>query len=256
MVSEYCHVRQSYSAPLRQIYMNRVGLFCIRRGRKAAAVDGSTFIAGLGAVIVLSAGCFADVTNLSDPDGVYEADAFFVGSPIVASTLPGTPGARFGCFSPSAGFEHSLSAAREALRAGEAIPSRIVDHRVAELLVWAHAFGLTPTASDHDSPAIRLRHLICADPGRAWRIGDLASDLGMSESTLRRHLAAEGTSATDIIADVRLSRALAQLQSTNLPITQIAFDAGYQSPSRFSARFRARFGCSPGKIRGRRSKDD
>jgi len=39
------------------------------------------------------------------------------------------------------------------------------------------------------------------------------------------------------------------LQTTELPINQIALDCGYQSPSRFSVRFRKRFGISPSAIR-------
>ena len=49
-----------------------------------------------------------------------------------------------------------------------------------------------------------------------------------------------------------MNRALALLQATDLPVGVIAGDVGYASPSRFAARFRARFGVTPGAIRGLR----
>lgn len=91
-------------------------------------------------------------------------------------------------------------------------------------------------------------------PGREWRIGTLAARLAMSEPTLRRRLAEAGTSATEIIADVHLTAALTLLQTSSVPITQIASEVGYLSPSWFAARFRARFGISPAQIRGRQSR--
>jgi AraC-like DNA-binding protein len=49
-----------------------------------------------------------------------------------------------------------------------------------------------------------------------------------------------------------MTMALFLLQSTNRPVTEIAGDVGYDSPSRFAARFRARFDFSPSDIRGHR----
>jgi transcriptional regulator GlxA family with amidase domain len=47
-----------------------------------------------------------------------------------------------------------------------------------------------------------------------------------------------------------MSLALTLLQATSLPVTQIAMNTGYESPSRFAVRFRQRFGFAPTAVRG------
>ena len=49
-----------------------------------------------------------------------------------------------------------------------------------------------------------------------------------------------------------LERALALVQTSSLPIGQVAEACGYASASRFSARFRTRFGCTPRSLRAAR----
>lgn len=71
----------------------------------------------------------------------------------------------------------------------------------------------------------------------------------MSEATLRRRLAEEDRSFSEMTIDVRMAHALS-LQSTDRSVTQIAFDAGYESASRFAVRFRKRFGFAPTAVRG------
>lgn len=73
--------------------------------------------------------------------------------------------------------------------------------------------------------------------------------MAVSEATLRRRLAADGTTFGDVLADVRMTQALGLLQTTSLPINRIALDVGYACPSRFAQRFRARFGITPSAIR-------
>ncbi|EHR0524136.1 helix-turn-helix transcriptional regulator, partial [Salmonella enterica] len=52
-----------------------------------------------------------------------------------------------------------------------------------------------------------------------------------------------------IVEEVRMSCALSQLQSTTLPIGEIALRCGYLSGSRFTARFRQHYGCLPSQVR-------
>jgi AraC-like DNA-binding protein len=67
---------------------------------------------------------------------------------------------------------------------------------------------------------------------------------------LRRKLAAEGTAFRDLVQDVRMVHALSLLQNTDVPVLHVALAAGYASASRFTARFRTRFGYLPTDIRG------
>jgi AraC-like DNA-binding protein len=255
--SAYALYRQQSGAPLKQLYIQQPLLIVVRRGAKIMTIDKLVLTAGVGDAIIASAGVFATVVNTPQSGGLYEADLFAFGTDLVPPSQIPTPGTqRFGSFAPPPEFMAACASARDALMLADELPPRVVSHRVGELLAWACEYGLCPTLDDPQQLPIRVRTIVARDPARDWRVADIASTLAMSEPTLRRHLAAEGTSASDIIADVRLSRALAQLQSTTIPITEIAADAGYDSPSRFAARFRARFGVSPGEIRVKRSQID
>jgi AraC-like DNA-binding protein len=92
--------------------------------------------------------------------------------------------------------------------------------------------------------------MIGAAPEKTWISRDLARSLAMSEATFRRRLAAQGQSFNDILIDVRMTAALTLLQVTERPISEIAYQVGYQSASRFAVRFKKRFGFSPMAVRG------
>ncbi len=71
----------------------------------------------------------------------------------------------------------------------------------------------------------------------------------MSESTLRRKLQAEGTIFSDLHIQVRLGFGMHLLQTTSLPVVIISEKCGYQSQSRFTEKFKDRFGLTPLKLR-------
>lgn len=54
-----------------------------------------------------------------------------------------------------------------------------------------------------------------------------AGALAVSEPTLRRHLAHEGTTFSALLADVRMGQALTLLQASDLSVNRIALDVGY-----------------------------
>ena len=96
--------------------------------------------------------------------------------------------------------------------------------------------------------ADRIRAMVAEQPAREWASGDLEDAVGMSGATLRRHLAAEGTTLRDIIANARLAHALQLLYSTRLPVKSIAQRVGYASASSFTKRFTERYGVEPSRI--------
>ncbi|MCR6048758.1 helix-turn-helix domain-containing protein, partial [Salmonella enterica] len=73
--------------------------------------------------------------------------------------------------------------------------------------------------------------------------------LAMGTATLPRRLQRDSESYRQIIEEVRMSCALSQLQSTTLPIGEIARRCGYLSGSRSTARFRHHYGCLPSPVR-------
>lgn len=81
----------------------------------------------------------------------------------------------------------------------------------------------------------------------------VCSSLNMSESTLRRKLKLEQTSFQILKDDVTLGRGLHLLQPTAHPIGYVAAECGYQSQSRFTERFKKKFGLTPSELRKTRA---
>jgi AraC-like DNA-binding protein len=124
-------------------------------------------------------------------------------------------------------------------------------HRHAELLLLLARAGLAgnlllSTAADWRQ---RVYELIMTNPAHDWRVSEISHRLGVGESTLRRRLATEQSGFREVLEDTRLVTALSLLQETFWPITHVAEAVGYQSSSRFSARFRERFGITPSALR-------
>lgn len=95
----------------------------------------------------------------------------------------------------------------------------------------------------------QLHDMFCQQQFAQLPLHDICSSLAMSESTLRRKLAAEGTSLQEIKDHARYGLALHLLQTSQDSIGIIAEQCGYQSPSRFSERFKQRFGLTPSELR-------
>ena len=77
----------------------------------------------------------------------------------------------------------------------------------------------------------------------------MASRMGTTERSLRRSLALENTSFRRILQDSRLHAALGLLQQSDLAVGEVGLRCGYESPSKFSERFRERFGLPPSELR-------
>jgi len=80
-------------------------------------------------------------------------------------------------------------------------------------------------------------------------LSQLCDTLSMSESTLRRRLKEENTTLQLIKDNVKLGLGLHLLQTSHKPISMIAEACGYQSQSRFTDKFKARFGVTPSALR-------
>jgi len=83
-------------------------------------------------------------------------------------------------------------------------------------------------------------------------VASLARELGVSERHLRRALEREiGVSPVELAQTHRLLLAKRLLADTSLPVTRIAFAAGFQSLRRFNSVFRERYRLSPSSLRRR-----
>lgn len=90
-----------------------------------------------------------------------------------------------------------------------------------------------------------VRRLILARPGFFPDIDYVAEKLGMSGRTLRRRLKEEGGSYRELLDEVRYGLAREYLETTRLPMEEIATLLGFTESGNFSHAFRRWSGGSP-----------
>ncbi|SIQ13602.1 transcriptional regulator, AraC family [Rhizobium sp. RU20A] len=129
------------------------------------------------------------------------------------------------------------------------LPPLVRRHRLLEPLLCLRHHGIQLPAQDQDQPSSAVRRLIESDVARRWRVGEVARHFAMSEATFRRWLTKSGPGFHRVLMNTRLEKGLARLQSTTRPISEIALDCGFKTPSHFSDAFRERFGIKPRSIR-------
>ncbi len=94
----------------------------------------------------------------------------------------------------------------------------------------------------------RLARYLSVNPGDEHSIETVATHFAMSRATMARHLAAEGTGFREVLSEVRMNYALALLQELR-PLMDVAVACGYQSLTRFSARFKQQYRITPYQYR-------
>lgn len=250
-LAEQNTVTQRNQLRLDKSFFTQPTVIFVRRGRKILRWMGGEQIVCAGEMVLLAENQRFDVINEPDGQGIYEADWLSIDSAVIA---------RFARQNTQKPFEilfylpeHSLTCqaferASQALSQPE-IPDAVVEIRLWELLAWLATRGGAFGTVSSLLLSKRIRQKIAEDTGYAWTAAEVARDLNMSEATLRRHLAEEKTSFREILTLVRMMRALSLLQLTQRPILQIAYEVGYDSHSRFSAKFKQHFGCAPNKVR-------
>jgi transcriptional regulator GlxA family with amidase domain len=113
---------------------------------------------------------------------------------------------------------------------------------------------MPPTRQD---PALLRRLLRAKDrmdgaPHEAWPVKRLAEVSGVSAAHFARSFKqAFGAPPHRYLLTRRVERASALLRDTDLAITEIAFDSGWQSLGAFGRTFRDILGESPGELRER-----
>ncbi|MGD1938550.1 MAG: helix-turn-helix transcriptional regulator [Cyanophyceae cyanobacterium] len=131
----------------------------------------------------------------------------------------------------------------------EELPESIRQHRLLEPLIWLKYHGVQLSPYEDENPLSKVRRLIETDLSHPWRSSEVAEYFSISESTMRRWLAKSGQGFARTLQNTRLEHSLSLLQSTDIPISDIALDCGFKTPSHFSDSFRKRFGIKPSEIR-------
>jgi AraC-like DNA-binding protein len=241
-----------------EVAVDQAALILLRHGVKTLNSGSRQWTARRGDALVVAGGQTLDIRNRLSPDGLYEA-RWVVWDPDLLTQQHLPPARRTTPLSSilhltavGDAFTSAVERAVEAIEKPAAIPAPVARHRMTELLLWLQEHGVTLVAHQPASIVARLRTLFSTRPGAAWALSATARQFGMSSATLRRRLADEGMTFGDVLADARMSCAMTLLQTTRRSISAVASDVGYASPSRFSVRFRARFGFAPSAIRGHR----
>jgi len=247
-------ILQQQELEFKRLFVEQPVLIVVEQGIKALRWSNGEYIIHAGEAIAVAGGQSVDVTNRLGDDGCYRAHWLVWDSTVVvahADRYPRQPVIRHALpiVQPPVEFGAAVHRALQAVESAD-IPLDIACHRVSELLLWIGMRGGRFEQAETLTMAVRIRRLIGQDLAGDWNAAAVASALAMSEATLRRRLAEERTGLSAILVDARMSFALKLLQSTTQPVTQIALNVGYQTPSHFALRFRQRFGFPPTAIRG------
>lgn len=97
----------------------------------------------------------------------------------------------------------------------------------------------------------RVKRALVGEGGRFLSVEEVAKQLHVSTRTLKRKLAALGTSYTAILDETRRQRALLLLEDRGLPLAEIAGRLGYTELPNFTRAFRKWTGTTPAAYRRR-----
>lgn len=254
-VGSAAHVLQIQPLLAKNITLDEPTIILIRHGTKLIRWSGNEMALTAGDAVIVGEGESFDVINTPSPlSGTYEADWISFSSEIVTGYTCRNSGCTkineaYALEATSESFRKSFYHTTDAFTESASIPDALAVGRMHEMLGWLDEYGICFGVHRRNGIERKIRRLVSSDVSHSWNIKQVASHLGMSEATLRRKLTAENTLFSKLIADVRMCRALTLLQVTDLSVTQIAFEVGYESPSKFSSRFRHRFGFAPGQVR-------
>jgi transcriptional regulator GlxA family with amidase domain len=110
----------------------------------------------------------------------------------------------------------------------------------------------TPRFEHGDAAILRAQHHLHATGAKAHDLAELMAVAGLEERTfLRRFSKATGLRPTEYAQQVRIAKAREQLELTNQPVDQIAWQVGYADPAAFRKIFQRITGLGPNAYRQR-----
>jgi AraC-like DNA-binding protein len=144
----------------------------------------------------------------------------------------------------------------EALAAPLTLSRRAVDHRILEVLLILAEQGALRLAPKYvegpvaDAVRLIIRHRL----DHSWSAKLVASQLSMSEATLRRRLNQEEWSLRALLLAERMKAAHVILSDRDADVAEAIAATGYSSRSHFARHFQEAFGATPSAVRKNRKK--
>ncbi|HZX32825.1 MAG TPA: helix-turn-helix transcriptional regulator [Rhodocyclaceae bacterium] len=250
-----CFISARTQHQIRTVAIRDDILVLIRQGTKTLIDQGHSRTVGAGMAAVLAHGSQWDVINVPGSNGRYEALVLQFGDRAVEDfeRLYGTQYATErveGSFiaSPDRELADTVARTAESIADPEA-SQQLRHHRVLEILLLLAETGCLLRPRQELNWPDRLRRMISHRPHGEWTIDSLALACATSASTLRRRLAEHDLTVAGLVREIRLETAMLLLQTTALPVGEIAQRCGYESHSRFSVAFKARYGFVPSHLR-------
>lgn len=103
---------------------------------------------------------------------------------------------------------------------------------------------------DDSRRILKVKNYINKNYKEEMRLATLASIAGMSPSSFSRFFKLHtGKNLSEYIIDIRLGYAARMLVDTDLGISEISFDSGFNNLSNFNRIFKRKKGCSPSEFR-------
>jgi AraC-like DNA-binding protein len=230
-------------------------LIWVRGGTKTLHNPRETLEVSANGALAVAQGAQWDITNDPMPHGRYEALILQFGDDVLhefdrrykADFL-------FNPLADSMKISADAELCQTVLRATDTlgVPSastRMKQHRVMEVLLLLAERGCVFHSTDEVSWPDKVRRLVSQRPHEDWSLEQVANCFHMSASTLQRRLREFDVTVGDLVRETRLEVALMLLQSTSMPVGEVAQRCGYDSHSRFSAAFRTRYGFLPSYLR-------
>ncbi|MBN5309220.1 helix-turn-helix transcriptional regulator [Serratia marcescens] len=251
------HIIQHTELLFPSVYFEQPHLYLIQQGHKRVRWQQHEVVAHAGELLIIDGGQTVDIINGPSAEGVFSCQLLTcdprlltIQPPVEEAPTPMPFDAVLALRNLPCALKHSFETTSLALALRQRFPTIIVRHKMLEILLWLAQFGIRFIHNEAKDLTQRVRRCLATDPHSIWTAAKVAESLSMSEVMLRRKLSMENTALRNLMIDVRMSSALALLQSTDWPISAIAQHVGYESASRFAERFRKRFGFAPTAIRG------
>lgn len=249
---------------LARLQLRQAVIGIILDGSKEMHLAGQIWQLSAGECFLLPAGIEIDVVNVpAESSGCYRAIVLNLPAALILRAAAAYPAAIDNSSSratidqprlplTAAAIDSLVHAVQEIVLPPAGISTglaeQLVEHRVMEVMLhFADHILIGRNALPSISDRARLH--LCSHPARAWTAAGLATELKMSEATLRRRLKAEGHGFKTLLDAARMDLAKRLLPDRQLSIDSIALSCGYAARGKFEQRFRKLQGMTPQRFR-------
>ncbi len=161
---------------------------------------------------------------------------------------------------PRPAYLDGLNVVRQALRFGQPLTQLVFDASaltlpltmadpVSRQLVYSELERSLEGLGAEQEILARVRGSVERTTGGFRSLKEVASGLHISTRTLKRRLAAQGVTYSDVLEEQRREKALLLLRSPSLSLDEVAEQLGYSDTSNFRRAFRRWTGVSPAAYR-------